>query len=332
MHTTGVLVIYQSSYLSAVGIYTRQIYKLIPEPMQEAHQISYFKHLMLLFGLVVMGLIIGGILFLFVGTAWMGVSMEQVPAALNQPANANVSKFLNVGSTLLGFFIPALIYQRIIAPGNIWRGLGMKGAIHNRQLLLIFPITLAAMVLSGALGMLNEQIPLSESLMKQAREMEEAYRTTMLNMAQMKGIPDLLLSLVVMALAPAIFEEVLFRGALQTLFIQWTRRPWLGIVLASIIFSAVHFSYFGFLPRMALGMVLGYIFYYSQNLWLSILMHFLNNGFIVVQLYLIYKEGKSMDEAMNDNLPIWTAAIVIPILVYLFWQYRSFARTSPANA
>lgn len=294
--------------------------------MQEAPQINHLKQFLLLFGLVIMGLIIGGILLLVAGAAWMGVPLEQVPVAMNNPANANASRLMNMSSTFIGFLIPAMVYQRIVGSQGVWNGLGFRSRMNQRLVLLVIPITFTAMALSGALGMLNEQIPLTEGMLKQAREMEAAYRNTMLNMARMNSWFDLLLSLVVMALAPAIFEEVLFRGALQPLLVSWTRKPWVGILIASIIFSAVHFSYFGFLPRIALGMILGYLFHYGGNLWYSILLHFLNNGFIVVQLYLLAKQGKPIEKAMDDNLPLWTGLLSLPLLILLFRQYRQYAQ------
>lgn len=294
--------------------------------MQEARQINHLKQFLLLFGLVIMGLIIGGILLLVLGSVWMGVPLEQVPVAMNDPANANASRIMNVTSTFIGFLLPAMLYQRIVGSHGVWNGLGFGSPLHQRLVLLVIPITFTAMALSGAIGMLNEQIPLSDTMLRQARDMEAAYRKTMLNMARMDSWFDLLLSLFVMALAPAIFEEVLFRGALQPLLVNWTRKPWLGILIASIVFSAVHFSYFGFLPRIALGLILGYLFYYGGNLWYSILLHFLNNGFIVVQLYLLAKQGKPIEQAMDDNLPMWTGLLSLPLLILLFRQYRQYAQ------
>lgn len=124
--------------------------------------------------------------------------------------------------------------------------------------------------------------------------------------------------MLVMALAPAIFEEVLFRGAFQKVFTGWTKNAWAGIIITSIIFSAIHFSYFGFLPRIALGIILGLIFYYTNNLWLSILLHFLNNGFVVTQLYILTKQGKPIEKVMDETMPLWWGFIAFALLFVLF--------------
>jgi membrane protease YdiL (CAAX protease family) len=140
----------------------------------------------------------------------------------------------------------------------------------------------------------------------------------MMNMAHMTNLTDYLLAMLVMALAPAIFEEVLFRGAFQQVFIGWTKHAWAGIIITSILFSAIHFSFFGFLPRIALGLILGLIFFYTNNLWLSILLHFLNNGFVVTQLYILTAQGKSIDKVMDETMPIWWGCIALILLVVLF--------------
>jgi membrane protease YdiL (CAAX protease family) len=134
----------------------------------------------------------------------------------------------------------------------------------------------------------------------------------------MKSLGDYLLALLVMAAAPALFEEVLFRGGFQQIFIGWTKNAFTGILITSILFSAIHFSFYGFLPRAALGMILGYVVFYSGNLWLSVLMHFLYNGMIVTQLYMAGKQGKNIEKTMDENMPLWLGLIaIIGVLILL---------------
>jgi membrane protease YdiL (CAAX protease family) len=65
-------------------------------------------------------------------------------------------------------------------------------------------------------------------------------------------------------------------------------------------------------------MILGYVFYYSGNLWMNVLMHFLYNGLIVTQLYMAGKQGKNIEKTMDENMPIWLGLIaVFGVLVLL---------------
>jgi uncharacterized protein len=285
--------------------------------MNQRQQISYPLQFLMLLGLVGLFMIFGSILIAALGSNLLGVSLFQVPDALNRPQNANISRLLNTLATLIAFLIPAFVFAKVISKQPFsWLGFNKK--MNSKQLLIVVLITFAGMILSGSLGMLNQDIPLSEGLLKQAQQLENTYKNAMMNMAHMTNLTDYLLAMLVMALAPAIFEEVLFRGAFQQVFIGWTKHAWAGIIITSILFSAIHFSFFGFLPRIALGLILGLIFFYTNNLWLSILLHFLNNGFVVTQLYILMAQGKSIDKVMDETMPIWWGCIALILLVVLF--------------
>jgi len=285
--------------------------------MNQRQQISYPLQFLMLLGLVGLFMIFGSILIAALGSNLLGVSLFQVPDALNRPQNANISRLLNTLATLIAFLVPAIVFAKILSKQPFsWLGFNKK--MNAKQLMIVVLITFAGMVLSGSLGMLNQKIPLSEGLLKQAQQLENTYKNAMMNMAHMTNFTDYLLAMLVMALAPAIFEEVLFRGAFQKVFVGWTKNAWAGIIITSILFSAIHFSFFGFLPRIALGLILGLIFYYTNNLWLSILLHFLNNGFVVTQLYILTAQGKAIDKVMDETMPIWWGSIALVLLVVLF--------------
>jgi hypothetical protein len=177
---------------------------------------------------------------------------------------------------------------------------------------------LVSLPLVGALSELNKIIPVPAAWAKVFRDLEDAYEKQVKVLSHIATFKDYLISMAVMALGPAIFEETFFRGGMQNLLWRWTRKPWLAIIITSIIFSAIHFSYYGFIPRVALGVVLGLLYYYSGNLWLSIAGHFLNNALVVTQIYYLTSQGKSIDEAMNETYPIWIDVIALAALAGLF--------------
>ena len=285
--------------------------------MNQRQQISYPLQFLMLLLLVGLFMVFGSLLVAALGSNMLGVSLLQVPDALNRPQNANISRLLNTLATLVAFLIPAILFAKVLSK-QPFSWLGFNKRMNGKQVLIVVLITFAGMILSGSLGMLNQKIPLSENLLKQAQQLENAYKNAMMNMAHMTSLTDYLLAMLVMALAPAVFEEVLFRGAFQKVFVGWTKNAWAGIIITSILFSAIHFSFFGFLPRIALGLILGLIFYYTNNLWLSILLHFLNNGFVVTQLYILSAQGKAIDKVMDETMPIWWGSIALILLVVLF--------------
>jgi len=289
---------------------------------------SYPVQFIFLMGLLGVFMIVGTFLLTFVGSQLLHCKLLEVPALLNLPANAGMSKILNLGATFIAFVLPAIIFTRINKKQSqtTFGALGFFYISDPKLLLYTLPITYGGILLSGSLAEINQHFYLPAKLLEQAKALEQTYKTLMLNMARMDSVLDYITALFVMAIAPAIFEEILFRSTVQPLFIGWTKNVWVGIIITSIFFSAIHFSFFGFLSRTALGILLGLLFYYSKNIWLSIFMHFLNNGLIVTQLYIVTKQGKSIEKAMDEKIAVWWGIIG---LVILWFSFKAFKKHSP---
>ncbi|MDZ7777205.1 MAG: CPBP family intramembrane glutamic endopeptidase [Bacteroidales bacterium] len=102
-------------------------------------------------------------------------------------------------------------------------------------------------------------------------------------------------NLLLIAVIPAIGEELFFRGVLQKVFTDWFSNAHAGIIITSVLFSALHMQFFGFLPRFVLGVLFGYYFYWSRSLWLPIFAHFINNGAAVVVAFLAARGSVDVD-------------------------------------
>lgn len=292
--------------------------------MNQRSTINYPLQFAFLLGLMGVFIVLTAFLIPFTGSLLMHVPFMQVTDQLNRPENINISRVLNTLASLLVFLLPALFLARIISKRPFTQ-LGFNTAISGKQIFWMCLILFAGIMLSGALGELNEKIPIPAQWYAKAKTLEDAYKASMLSMATMKTPLDYILTLLVLAAAPALFEEVLFRSGFQQVFIGWTNNKWAGILIAGILFSSFHFSYFGFLPRMALGVILGLIFYYSKNIWLSILLHFLNNAFVITQLYIASGMGKSVSKTMDESIPSWWGIIALVLLLVFF---RSFKKES----
>jgi membrane protease YdiL (CAAX protease family) len=90
-----------------------------------------------------------------------------------------------------------------------------------------------------------------------------------------------------------------------------------------LFFSFVHASYYGFLARAGLGMILGYMFYYSKSLWLPIIAHFINNAFAVTMMYYMNKQGTLTTKALDERFPIWYGVIALGLIVALMIVFRN---------
>jgi hypothetical protein len=217
--------------------------------------------------------------------------------------------------------LPALLFAKIV-DGNPLNYLGLKNKFNLPQLGLVIAIAIAALYLSGGLGELNKLIPIPHKWELKFKAMEDAYAEQVMIIGNMKTFADYIISLIMIAILPALFEEILFRGALQKLLINWFQNPHIAIIITSILFSAVHGSYYGFLPRMGLGLLLGYLYYYSKSIWLNITMHFINNGIAITALYMATQKGQSAKDAMDESYPLWVGGIALIAVVGLMITYK----------
>ncbi|RZL16598.1 MAG: CPBP family intramembrane metalloprotease [Hymenobacter sp.] len=135
----------------------------------------------------------------------------------------------------------------------------------------------------------------------------------------------LLVGLLVIAIVPAIAEELVFRGGVQRCLVQWFGSRHVGVWLAAAIFSAIHVQFFGFVPRFVLGLVLGYLYEWSGNILVSMAAHFTQNAFQLILLYLA--QGKqlptSLDPDSTQPLP-WVLVLLSAVLTVglLTWLHQ----------
>ena len=136
---------------------------------------------------------------------------------------------------------------------------------------------------------------------------------------------------IVIALVPAVAEELVFRGVIQKNLVRWFS-PHVGVWLGAALFSAIHFQFFGFVPRFVLGLVLGYLYLWSGNILVSMAAHFTQNAVQLLILYLTQRGqfGWGFDPDSNDALPL---TLVLPSVLLtaglLYLLYRSMTAPTP---
>lgn len=148
----------------------------------------------------------------------------------------------------------------------------------------------------------------------------------------MDSINLLLVNMLMLAIIPALGEELIFRACLQKVLGRWTGNYHLAIWISAIIFSSIHFQFYGFFPRMFLGALFGYLLVWSGSIWLPILAHFLNNGVATVGAYVLQQEGKPLDKAFETdplNMPIFMASTLA--FVGLIWYFHSYTKKLREN-
>ena len=153
------------------------------------------------------------------------------------------------------------------------------------------------------------------------RQQEEAAMALTERFLRGKGVGMLLINIGLIALLPAMAEELTFRGVLQ----QLIKRKHLAIWVVAIAFSAIHFQFYGFVPRMLLGALFGYALYWTGSLWIPMTMHFVNNAVTVVAYWVIYNNNLNPDavETFGTGDTLWlgiTSLVLTGVGVYCFWR------------
>ncbi len=143
-------------------------------------------------------------------------------------------------------------------------------------------------------------------------------------------LPQLIIGLVVIAIIPGIGEELLFRGLIQPRIHRMTRNVHLAVWLTAFFFSAIHFQFYGLIPRMLLGALFGYLYVWSGNLWYPIIGHITNNGFTLLMIFLYNRKAVDVNIEATDSVPVSTALVscVVSILILValkrfYFNYRT---------
>ncbi|QJD96346.1 CPBP family intramembrane metalloprotease [Mucilaginibacter robiniae] len=230
-----------------------------------------------------------------------------------------------LGTTLPIGLIPVL-FALIVKEPNAY----LKTNINFRPILLmaVLLIMVASTPILQVLINFNQRMVLPQwlkGLEDWMRSSEQMAQKAMMAMLQMNTVWDCIVNVLLIGLLTAFVEELMFRGCLQTILVRWTKSTHAAIWITAALFSAFHMEFFGFLPRLMLGVLFGYFAAWSGSIWPAVWAHFINNGTDVVLVYL-YQHKKL---AGNPDSPYvfnysWYILSVL-ITVALLYAYRAIA-------
>ncbi len=292
--------------------------------MYDSHSkgISYTAGFFMLIAFAIASFILAGLVSLPIWSAMTGESALKIEEGMMKPSNSNAVKVIQIITSIVAFLLPALLTAQVMNRQPM-KLLGFKGKIYLKEVGLVFGIVFIALIVSAALSYFNQNIPIDASWKGKFDKMEADYIRQASAILTLNNFTEYLLAIFIMAFLPALCEETLFRGGLQNFLSRSIKNPWVAIIIVSIIFSLVHLSFYGFLSRVFLGVMLGAIYHFSGKLWLSILAHFINNAMAITVVYIYKQQGKSVSEAMNDNADAtWYGIFALPVLVVLFYYFK----------
>lgn len=247
------------------------------------------------------------------------------------PVSVPILKYLQIIQSISLFILPALI-AGFLYGGNTGNYLGMNKAPTGRIFFVSVLIMFVSLPMINWATSLNEMMKLPDFLkgiedwMKETEEQAAKLTESFLNADSASG---LVINLLMMAIIPSIGEEFFFRGLLQRLFSEWFRNVHIAIFFTAFLFAAIHFQFYGFLPRMILGALFGYLFYWTGSIWIPVFAHFLNNGSAVILSFLINRGTISSgyeDFGATENLFLIACSILFTggllYLVYRTGKYK----------
>ncbi len=272
--------------------------------------------------------------------AFYGVNMISDPSALSDLDNPNTlaaMKLLQLISTGIGMFLlPSLLLAWLFSPYPK-AYLQLKKTPPVYTMLLTFIIMFAAIPLINVMVLLNQQMELP-SFLSGLEEWIKASEKNAMRITEalldMNSTGELFYNLLIIAVLPALGEEFLFRGILQKLFKEMTQNIHVAILITSVIFSAIHMQFYGFLPRMMLGVLFGYLLHWTGSIWVPVFAHFINNGAAVVFAYFAGKEALPFNQdTVGATKDEWLMAVIATLILtgLLFQLYRTRSLSEEAE-
>ncbi|HTA28403.1 MAG TPA: CPBP family intramembrane glutamic endopeptidase [Bacteroidia bacterium] len=261
-------------------------------------------------------------------TGKVNLMVLQSTGSFDDPDVLKTLKILQIISSILIFILPVVVFAFLAS--RKWAAYLNIDRIGKISVLLLGGILMVvASPLINFLQEINSHLQLPEWMhgieawMKDSEAKDDALTAAFLNH---QTLTDLIVNLIMIALVAAVSEELFFRGVLQNILVKMTKNTHVGIWITGIIFSAIHLQFYGFLPRMLMGVYLGYLLVWSGSLWVTIFAHFINNGAAVLFSYL--EERKVITDSVDKvgtqagGSEVWyvviSTALVVLLLVAIY--------------
>lgn len=231
-------------------------------------------------------------------------------------------KWLQISQSVGIFILPAVIVAYLFSKDGASSYLYLNTKLKPNMVLLSLLIMVVSLPVISELTKWNSQMVFPECLKgvenwMRAKE-DQAQQLTDLFLDSKTG-GDFWMNILMIGIIPGIGEELLFRGVIQRILKEWTKNDHWAIWLTAIFFSAIHLQFYGFVPRVILGAMFGYILVLGKSLWLPIIAHFMNNSMAVVAYHLSNIGVSHTDPDKIGDTSLIVAVICADVVVLLFF-------------
>lgn len=260
-------------------------------------------------------------------TSWLaGMDMDSkadlLALAVKPEYNLPIKILIGINH-LTVFILCPLIYLHLFYRHRIMLFLGTQ---RFSFVLLIWGVIMlfCTYPLMGYLAMITERIAWPDWM----TDMDKSSMDSLTSILKMDTPLDLMVNLIIVAILPGIGEELLFRGIIQNEILHKTANVIFSIIITAIIFSAFHFQVTGFLPKMLIGAILGYIYFIGKDIRLPMLLHTINNGMATLALYFADLPLTQTEPMPEADITIWSAMISLILSAAIgYYIYKSFYKT-----
>jgi membrane protease YdiL (CAAX protease family) len=224
----------------------------------------------------------------------------------------------------IGFWVAAYVIMHFIDKADLhweiqWPRFNLQGAG------LVLLISIGGMLFNGLLVYWNSLLVLPEflsGLESWMESMEQQMLELTKFLTDFQSIPELLMGILVIGVLAGIGEEMFFRGLIQPKMHLYFGNGHAGVWVTAFIFSAIHMQFYGFLPRLFLGGIFGYLYYYSGSLTYPILAHMANNTITVLMVYASNQGMIDFDMESTDTVSYPAAGIGLLVLMAGIFYFK----------
>ena len=252
------------------------------------------------------------LLLIFSAFVSMLILMRALMVLSPEWANStNGLRFMQGVQTIVLFGVTALVGVWLTERENPFNQMSLNRRLSFKQVLISFFFAVAALPLIAMLAEWNKGMEFPSflaSVEEMMRQMEESAKVLTERFLNTSSVGMLFINLFVMAFLPAMCEEMLFRGWWQRILVARVNYH-VAIWVVAFVFSAIHFQFYGFVPRMLIGAALGYLYCYTGSLWAPIIAHFTNNAMAVITAFLSYNGYTSIDFDLIGTGDTWYLSV-----------------------
>lgn len=271
-------------------------------------------------GFFVVGNLIGGLIMTGLSLQIEGQAFDEVLKNIGENSPAHTRNFMRgimLLNHLFSFIIPALLTVWLVYKKNLSRYFRLTTPASMNAIIWGFILLIVSSPFVQWAYQINKSLPLPKWMV----EMENSTGKILETIITKESPYEVLINLFLIAILPAIGEELMFRGLIQQQLGRLFKNDHVTVWVSAAFFSAIHMQFEGFLARMILGALLGYLLIWTRNLWVPMIVHFFNNGLQVMALYAMNIKPSEMNAIEQGDKIHWTMGIASLMLMLIVSKY-----------